>query len=356
MKDMATADSAPPKKTTKLCSFFAAGNCGYGESCTFSHDLGASTNTPNPNPTPNATPPVKSAKLCSFFAAGNCRFPESCTFSHDLAAAESAPKKSTKLCSFFAQGNCSYGDSCTFSHDPAASEESQDKNYGVCKNFANGYCKYGTNCAFKHEGDGGGGGGGWSDKNAGGGGWGGYQQGDKAGDWTCPKCSDNVFARNNRCRKCGTPKPGEELDPESELLEKYIDAVKKWQRLSPDNQPAWQKYCDENGSYGKYDPRRKDLAYLQQFASAKGIPSPDPEAEAAIGGRPAAAPASASETASPGIDMTDPNVIAQIQQAYIQQAYLQHQQALMQQYIDAGATPELAMQLVAAFYKSQEQK
>merc|ERR550514_1706116 len=27
------------------------------------------------------------------------------------------------------------------------------------------------------------------------------------GDWTCPKCSDLVFARNNACRRCATPKP-----------------------------------------------------------------------------------------------------------------------------------------------------
>eukprot|EP00435_Cladocopium_sp_Y103_P021129 s1693_g5.t1 len=29
----------------------------------------------------------------------------------------------------------------------------------------------------------------------------------KAGDWSCPACSDHQFERNATCRKCGTPKP-----------------------------------------------------------------------------------------------------------------------------------------------------
>jgi len=30
----------------------------------------------------------------------------------------------------------------------------------------------------------------------------------KGGDWECPNCGDNVFARNSACRKCGTARPG----------------------------------------------------------------------------------------------------------------------------------------------------
>mmetsp|Transcript_45235 Transcript_45235/g.135239 ORF Transcript_45235/g.135239 Transcript_45235/m.135239 type:complete len:155 (+) Transcript_45235:119-583(+) len=29
----------------------------------------------------------------------------------------------------------------------------------------------------------------------------------RPGDWECPKCGDNQFARNIECRKCGEPKP-----------------------------------------------------------------------------------------------------------------------------------------------------
>lgn len=32
--------------------------------------------------------------------------------------------------------------------------------------------------------------------------------GQMPGDWTCPSCGDNVFARNMACRQCGTQKPG----------------------------------------------------------------------------------------------------------------------------------------------------
>ena len=30
----------------------------------------------------------------------------------------------------------------------------------------------------------------------------------KPGDWCCPKCNENVFAKRNRCYRCTTPRPG----------------------------------------------------------------------------------------------------------------------------------------------------
>lgn len=33
-------------------------------------------------------------------------------------------------------------------------------------------------------------------------------KGGKPGDWMCPSCGDHQFARNEVCRKCGTPNPG----------------------------------------------------------------------------------------------------------------------------------------------------
>merc|ERR1711972_807825 len=30
----------------------------------------------------------------------------------------------------------------------------------------------------------------------------------KSGDWICPKCTDHQFAKNQNCRRCGTPNPG----------------------------------------------------------------------------------------------------------------------------------------------------
>merc|ERR1740130_2586574 len=38
-------------------------------------------------------------------------------------------------------------------------------------------------------------------------GGGGNQQNMKPGDWFCPNCNDLQFAKNNVCRKCGTPNP-----------------------------------------------------------------------------------------------------------------------------------------------------
>lgn len=32
-------------------------------------------------------------------------------------------------------------------------------------------------------------------------------EGGRLGDWTCPKCGDLQFARNNQCRKCSEPRP-----------------------------------------------------------------------------------------------------------------------------------------------------
>merc|ERR1712232_873093 len=29
----------------------------------------------------------------------------------------------------------------------------------------------------------------------------------KPGDWSCPNCGDHQFARNQHCRRCGTPNP-----------------------------------------------------------------------------------------------------------------------------------------------------
>jgi len=33
----------------------------------------------------------------------------------------------------------------------------------------------------------------------------------RPGDWACPNCGDHVFARNSSCRRCGTPRPGEDM-------------------------------------------------------------------------------------------------------------------------------------------------
>ncbi|KAH7616498.1 putative polyketide hydroxylase [Nannochloris sp. 'desiccata'] len=69
----------------------------------------------------------------------------------------------------------------------------------------------------------GGGGGGYGDRRGGGGGGGGYRGGGgrdydggggrgggqaRPGDWTCPNCQNNCFARRDTCNRCGTAKAG----------------------------------------------------------------------------------------------------------------------------------------------------
>jgi len=56
------------------------------------------------------------------------------------------------------------------------------------------------------------GGGGYGHHQGGGGGGrqergGGRAKQFKSGDWNCSQCGDHVFARNDRCRRCGNPRP-----------------------------------------------------------------------------------------------------------------------------------------------------
>lgn len=76
-------------------------------------------------------------------------------------------QKKLKLCTFFEQGACSRGSACTFAH---------------------GQGEIGTYADPTAARDGG---------------------TTSAGDWTCPSCGDNQFARNQACRKCGAARPAD---------------------------------------------------------------------------------------------------------------------------------------------------
>eukprot|EP01001_Neometanema_parovale_P007305 NODE_3615_length_1188_cov_90.530516_g3434_i0.p1 GENE.NODE_3615_length_1188_cov_90.530516_g3434_i0~~NODE_3615_length_1188_cov_90.530516_g3434_i0.p1 ORF type:complete len:289 (-),score=66.67 NODE_3615_length_1188_cov_90.530516_g3434_i0:252-1118(-) len=66
------------------------------------------------------------SKMCRNFAAGNCTFGERCTFAHgehELSAGGGGMggmggggDRKSKLCRNFSAGNCTYGERCTFAH------------------------------------------------------------------------------------------------------------------------------------------------------------------------------------------------------------------------------------------------
>eukprot|EP01052_Picozoa_sp_SAG31_P025539 SAG31_NODE_2243_length_6102_cov_5.923205_1_plen_157_part_00 len=63
--------------TPPPCVFYARGQCRNGQSCRFSHQLGAAAAASSPEPAPAPRPP------CRFFASGACRAGNSCRFSHE---------------------------------------------------------------------------------------------------------------------------------------------------------------------------------------------------------------------------------------------------------------------------------
>jgi len=217
--------------------------------------------------------------ICSFFAKGFCGFGDSCTNRH-----EAAPKQ--EVCKFFADGFCGFGDQCTNAH--VAPEKTE-----ICKFFAKGFCGFGDECVNKHEAPATAadwkstGGNDWKSsggsKSWGGGGGGNDDEEVALGvKWKCTACWKANSMTNIICHWCDAPKPGEEFDAESLLFEKYVSGFKKWQRKAEENQTTWQNYCDSNGNARKYDPRRKDLPFLRTFFQKHSIDSPDPVADAAL--------------------------------------------------------------------------
>merc|ERR1712217_15012 len=52
------------------------------------------------------------------------------------------------------------------------------------------------------------------------------RNGIKEGDWACPSCGDHQFARNEKCRKCETPKPDVITPPEKKC--KWCEQGQCW--------------------------------------------------------------------------------------------------------------------------------
>lgn len=76
---------------------------------------------------------VTQSPLCRFFAVhGNCRYGDSCAFSHDVHQGD----VQTIVCPFFLKGNCRYGDACRLSHcvpDPHLQRNQEEiTTCGIC--------------------------------------------------------------------------------------------------------------------------------------------------------------------------------------------------------------------------------
>lgn len=83
----------------------------------------------------------------------------------------------------------------------------------------------------------------------------------KPGDWHCPSCNDLQFAKNDVCRKCGTPNP----DPAGSLAAREQGIASGG---APENLKPGDWYCPSCG----------DLQFARNAVCRKcATPNPDPE-------------------------------------------------------------------------------
>eukprot|EP00927_Polykrikos_kofoidii_P053728 TRINITY_DN4828_c0_g3_i1.p1 TRINITY_DN4828_c0_g3~~TRINITY_DN4828_c0_g3_i1.p1 ORF type:complete len:1132 (-),score=141.05 TRINITY_DN4828_c0_g3_i1:52-3366(-) len=184
------------KRKTKLCAYYARGDCKKGDDCEFIH-------APDEQDGDGAGASVAkhTGRVCNFFAWGTCRRGESCPFVHsddqndgglakecddgyegsDSNSVLERPNRFKRMkaavCSFFARGECKKGDQCSFSHPEAHvfdyqedyddgshrgggsssrgrsanKASSSSRKAKQCSYFAQGHCKNGSECPFSHE-------------------------------------------------------------------------------------------------------------------------------------------------------------------------------------------------------------
>lgn len=131
-----------------------------------------------------------------------------------------------------------------------------------------------------------GGGGGYHQQQAFGGGGGGFGGGAstqnemRPGDWSCPNCGDHVFARNQHCRRCSTARPDEGGNEQqvqpSTGKEQYFQ-----QQQSVPAPSSYQKTMP--GDW--YCPRCKDLQFARNAACRMcATPKPSEEEEGMMAG------------------------------------------------------------------------
>lgn len=83
----------------------------------------------------------------------------------------------------------------------------------------------------------------------------------KPGDWHCPNCGDHQFAKNEECRKCGTPNP----DPDGSRA-----------ALEAGQAAGFGGAMEKPGDW--YCPGCADLQFARNAKCRKcGTPNPDPQ-------------------------------------------------------------------------------
>jgi hypothetical protein len=68
----------------------------------------------------------------------------------------------------------------------------------------------------------------------------------RPGDWTCPKCGDNVFSWRKSCNRCGEPKKSSSLKSSLELVH---EDLMKGQTIFKDELPQDVIYALERQGY-----------------------------------------------------------------------------------------------------------
>lgn len=95
------------------------------------------------------------------------------------------------------------------------------------------------------------------------------KKGPKPGDWTCPNCGDNVFARRMECNQCKTPRPGSPLAAQQAQAQQAQQAqVAQQDQLQQAQQAALVQ---------------QHMAALQQDPNAMAAFMQDPNALASMG-------------------------------------------------------------------------
>lgn len=120
----------------KPCHAFQRGNCMYGADCRYSHDDGSGFPVGFNGGFPMGYggmdqnfgggyggPPRRVGRPrnpCFAFQRGNCTYGDSCRYSHDVEVGAPLPGMgggSKQFCHAFQQGDCKYGDTCRFVHE-----------------------------------------------------------------------------------------------------------------------------------------------------------------------------------------------------------------------------------------------